>query len=429
MATAAALLSERRIATRMLARGEQGLAEALLQLKGVVFGGRFRFECLIAVGGEGAVFLVTDLEAPGRPHLVGKVPLHPVHRPFDLTADDVRARRRGMRLEAVLLETNGSPWMPSAVGSFQFGNPSLPRRRGGAFAEAEPVLVMERLPGIDLDRWLARAHSRGLSAEIVGDLFDRIAADLLGAVADLRARGFHYADLRPGNLRLLRRPDRHIRLLDAGSLVPVEGDGRFPHVPAYLPPDVFATSSSGQPILPDDRTIAVMAGRTLFEIVTGDRTFPGEATDLAKLVDAPASPAVREVVAGLCSGEFADVASSARALEERGGLTARIPAPLPKPPRVAARPAAAEAESGISFVDEDDGPPTPRAARSSRTAAMAAASKRATPAPAAPAAGGWEAASFLADDVEGLPAAASHVAAPPEPWWRRLLAALRILRR
>ena len=130
---------------------------------------------------------------PGTAKLVGKVPLHPVHRPFELTQQGIRERRVAMRRESVMLATCGSVWMPEEVGHFQFQNPSLDVNRGGAFAEAEPVLLMEKLPGVDLDRWLARVHKRGLPAPILKRTLDRYCVALLQSIADMSDRGFHYA--------------------------------------------------------------------------------------------------------------------------------------------------------------------------------------------------------------------------------------------
>ena len=61
---------ERRVMRRLEARGASGLAKALLRLRGVVAGGRYRLAGLYAVGGEGAqggvalAGLEDDLNAP-----------------------------------------------------------------------------------------------------------------------------------------------------------------------------------------------------------------------------------------------------------------------------------------------------------------------------------------------------------------------------
>ena len=85
---------ERRVIRRLEARGEAGLAHALLRLRGVIAGARYRLVRLYAVGGEGAVFDCDDISDPGGPALVAKVPLHRYHRPARLDSDGVRRMQR-----------------------------------------------------------------------------------------------------------------------------------------------------------------------------------------------------------------------------------------------------------------------------------------------------------------------------------------------
>lgn len=296
---------ERRIARRLEARGERGLAEALLGLKDVAFGGRYRFESLYAVGGEGAVYLVRDQQDRNTPLRVAKVALLPHHKPFELDAHGIRKRRYGLRVEAQYLAGSVSTFLPRHIGTFEFQNPLLDPARGDAFAELEPVLVMEKLPGRDLDVWLARMHHQQMPLATMQRTLDRVAVVLLQALVDLYDRGFFYADLRPANLRMMGRPERRIRLLDAGSLVAIhDRSGRFPHVPAYLPPGAFQAHMAGELILPSADTQAVMAGRTLFEVATGTVPLPGMQVDFGLLPGSQVSPPVQEVVDGLCRGDF-----------------------------------------------------------------------------------------------------------------------------
>ncbi len=297
---------ERRVARRITARGDEGLTEALLQLNGVRAGGRYMLRQLYAVGADGAVYDVKDLKDPSA-KLVAKVALHPYHRPFDLLPDQVRKNRYSLRVESQYLLGDVSPFMPRGVGIFETHNPALDAARGDAFAEPEPVLVMEKLPGFDLDRWLARAHRSSVPRPVLRRTLDRVAVVLLQALTDLRNRGQLFADLRPGNMRMMGRPERRVRMLDAGSLVSVhDKSGRFPHVPAYLPPALFRASQLGQLIVPDDAVQAVMAGRTLFETATGTVPHPGEEVDLSLLAGSNVSSPVGDVIARLCTGEYSD---------------------------------------------------------------------------------------------------------------------------
>lgn len=309
---------ERHLARRLEARGEVGLVEALLGLKGVLVGGRHRIESLYAVGGEGAVYLTRDLRDPNAGGAVAKVALLPLHRPFRLDARAIRRQRDGIRIEARYLHGSGSRFLPTHAGLFEFENPLLDRARGGAFGEPEPLLLMEKLPGRDLDRWLARMHRSGVPRADMRRTLDRVTVVLLQALVDLYDRGFYYADLRPANLRVIGRPERVVRLLDAGSLVTVnDRSGRFPHVPSYLPPALFRERLAGRKITPSAATQAIMAGRTLYEVATGFVPHPGDNVNLSLLKDSNVSPPVAEVIEGLCAGDFVHVRHAYRFLAKR----------------------------------------------------------------------------------------------------------------
>jgi len=309
---------ERHIARRMEARGEDGLVEALLGLKGVVVAGRHRIESLYAIGGEGAVYLTRDLADPDAGYSVAKVALLALHRPFTLEAESIRRQRNSIRIEARYLESSGSRFLPTHCALLEFENPLLDRARCGAFGEPEPFLLMEKLPGRDLDRWLARMHRSGVPRAELRRTLDRVSVVLLQALVDLNDRGYYYADLRPANLRVIGRPERVVRLLDAGSLVSVnDRSGRFPHVPSYLPPALFLRRLAGRTITPSAETQAIMAGRTLYEVATGLVPHPGDSVNLTLLADSNVSPPVAEVIEGLCQGDFADVRHALRYLEKR----------------------------------------------------------------------------------------------------------------
>jgi len=361
---------------RMVGRGEAGLAESLCALKGVIFGRRFVFRSLYAIGGEGAVFDIEDIASPDGAPLVGKVALHPVHRPFELTAEGIRERRIALRRESVMLATCGSVWMPEDVGHYQFINPSFDARRGGVYAEAEPVLLMEKLPGIDLDRWLARVHRRGLPPVILKRTLDRYCVALLQSVADLTSRGFHYADLRPGNIRVIPQPVRRIRLLDAGSIVrDEERDDFFPHVPAYLPPELYRRAEAGERIAVSEPVTAVMAGRSMYEIAVGEPPFPGEVVDASRLAASPVSRAVSDIILALAQGE---VGSVGVALEQ---LTSRAVRRVAQPEHRAKQRMLSAAPASVAAQPTKEGEWQPAAFLHQGDVAMPAAVSRAPAAP------------------------------------------------
>jgi len=328
---------ERRIARRLEARGLAGLGETLARLDGSRFGERFTLERLFAAGAEGAVFLARDeSDPPGAVRCVAKIPLLLYHRPISLDSEGIRRRRAALREEGRQLDESGSQYMPKSRGVHDMMNPLLDAARGGAFGEPEPVLVMERLPGHDLDVWLARMHSSNVDVRMLRRTLDAVAVAVLQGLWDLQERGFYYADLRPGNVRIGGR-DRRARLLDAGSLVlRTDCTGKFPHVPAYLPPDLFHRIRNGvdRPF-PTAAVQAVMAGRTLYEVATGRVPMPGEPVDLPLLWDSRVSRPVADTIDGLCSGSFSDVRQALRYLHKHA--VKRRPTAL-QPVAVAAAP-------------------------------------------------------------------------------------------
>jgi len=319
---------ERRVARRLEARGLAGLGEALSRLSGTRFGDRYRLEILFAAGAEGAVFLARDLSRPeGAPQLVAKIPLLLYHRPITLDSEGIRRRRAALREEARHLAESASPYMPRYLGLYDLPNLLLDPARGEAFGEPEPLLLMERLPGCDLDVWLARMHRSDVDVKLLRRTLDSVTVAVLQGLWDLQERGFYYADLRPGNVRIGGR-DRSTRLLDAGSLV-LRSDcsGRFPHVPAYLPPQLFhhMKLNVDRPF-PTAAVQAVMAGRTLYEVATGDAPMPGEEVDRKLLWDSRVSQPVADTIDGLCSGSFTDVQQALKYLHKRAAK--RVPSRL-----------------------------------------------------------------------------------------------------
>jgi hypothetical protein len=354
---------ERRVARRLEARGLPGLGEALVRVAGTRIGGRWRIDSLYAVGAEGAVYLATDLaDRTARPCVV-KIPVLPFHRPAEVSSALLRHRRDALLTEAANLGASRSPYMPARLALCEFRNPLLDARRGGAFAQPDPALVMERLPGHDVDLWLARIHGSDLPRALLRGHLDRVVVVLLQALHDLQERGFLYADLRPGNLRVIGRPERRVRLLDAGSLV-AAGDesGRFPHVPHYLPPALFERRyTSDLPIVPTPAVQAVMAGRTLFEIATGVVPVPGAPTDPKSIVGSGVSATVADVVDGLASGSFSSVVPAIRYLSRRA--TRRVAAAVPHAAPATPAPAAAPPPSAVAPAPAASSPPAPARSR------------------------------------------------------------------
>jgi serine/threonine protein kinase len=308
---------ELKIARRLDARGQRGLFECLVRLRGARMRERFELHELRAVGGEGAIFTVVDRANPSS-RLLGKLPIVPWHRPIELTSKVLRTAREIVEQEARILTVVGCPYLPHCEGLQQLDNPLVETERGGEFARPEPCLVMERIGGQDLDTWLCRVHRGELEARRLRATLDRVVVGVLQALTDLERRGWVYADLRPGNLRVVGRPRRRIRLIDAGGVVPADGSGkRFPHVPSYLPPEVFWDEQKGRVIVATRALHAAMAGRALYEVATGAAPQAAKEIDSERMAESRVSPAVAQVIEALARGGHPDCGSGLQALADR----------------------------------------------------------------------------------------------------------------
>src|SRR5213078_3538214 len=103
--------------------------------------------------------------------------------------EGIRRRRAALREEGRHLADSASAYMPKTYGVYDMQNPLLDAARGGAFAEAEPALVMERLPGFDLDVWLARMHRTEVDVRLLRRTLDAVTVAVLQGLWDLQERG------------------------------------------------------------------------------------------------------------------------------------------------------------------------------------------------------------------------------------------------
>ncbi len=327
---------ERRVCRRAAAAGSPGLGEDLCRLDGALMGGRFAIDSLRAVGNETAVYLARDLFAPGVPRCIVKVAIP------RLEGEDFEAlrRRRGLlAAEADHLAAAECPVLSRCLGLF--GGPV--DAGDGPDAPDEPVLALEHLPGFDLDRWLARVHASRIPKPLLRRRLDEIAVVLLESLAHLSARGLFLADLRPGRLRVHGRGRTGVRLVGGATMLRVDAaQNGFRHVAAYLPPELFRASREGQAIAATPHVLAVMAGRTLYEIATGRVPMPGEPVPTAILYGENLSPAVAETVDRLCRGAFADVGEAVAYLSKRFTLPQVTPRARYEPaPRISSAAGAA----------------------------------------------------------------------------------------
>jgi len=183
--------------------------------KGTRLKDRYRLERLLGRGGMASVWLASD-EVLERPVAVKVL--------SDTIASDPEflARfRREARIAAGLSH-------PNLIGVYDYGDGD---------GEERPYLVMEYVPGDNL------AERRSRNAEID---CERLARELLGALAHIHAAGIVHRDVKPQNV--LIAADRSAKLIDFGIALPKDATaltstGNLLGTARYIAPEVM----SGEP--------------------------------------------------------------------------------------------------------------------------------------------------------------------------------------
>jgi len=211
---------------------------------GSIVAGRFEIERLAKEGGMGAVYRARDRGAGGR--VVALKLLR--HQGPEEALRFVR--------EAELLAHIPHPGVVEYVAH-------------GADEEGFLFLAMEWLEGEDLDQFLGRT-SIGI-AEAIG-----IARAVAEVLAVAHAKGIVHRDLKPGNVFLVERDVRRVKVLDFGiarllGATLGTGTGMILGTPAYMPPEQARAQRDIDP-----RADVYALGCVLFECLTGRPPFTGD---------------------------------------------------------------------------------------------------------------------------------------------------------
>lgn len=210
---------------------------------GVTFGGRYKLESRIAIGGMGEVWNATDL-------VIGRTVAIKILKDEYLGDPNFLERFRSEARHAALVNHEG------IANVFDYGEED-----GSAF------LVMELVPGEALSTMLEREHV--LSTDKVLDITAQTALALQAA----HAAGLVHRDIKPGNL--LITPDGRVKITDFGiariaDQVPLTATGQVMGTVQYLSPE----QASGHAASPT--TDIYSLGIVAYECLAGKRPFTGE---------------------------------------------------------------------------------------------------------------------------------------------------------
>lgn len=175
-----------------------------------------------------------------------------------LRADAVDAKEKAVLLERFQKEAKAAGRMnhPNIVQIYEYGE------------DADQVYIaMEIVQGVELRDYLEEGSK--FSMESIVSMMQ----ELLEALGFAHKHGVVHRDIKPGNIVVL--PDGHIKIMDFG-IARLESStltqaGTILGTPSYMSPEQFM----GQRV--DGRSDLFSAGVILYELLTGEKAFPGNA--------------------------------------------------------------------------------------------------------------------------------------------------------
>ncbi len=317
------LQRELMVRVKLEARGQFGLYERLLSMKGVCLVGTYVIRHLVDVGGQGILYLAEDRYHPGTEVLI-KMPFLPHHRPAYLDPSQIELARIGVLWEAYVLVRFRGTILPELYDFWYGMNPLYDPAWGKKITDNEPYLAMELISGLSLEDVIARLHTGIVQHELLEQVTWNVMYQVICLCETLwEDGGFLYTDLRPQNILLAGPNDRRgstgwrrtfrkletppppskadtpVRVIDAGSVIRRRNASQdFPYHPAYSPPAFGRTGQEGSKDMPMPCpyfTIYTLC-KTLVQVLTNHEPLPGRDPDLEEPILKHYSPALLGVL-------------------------------------------------------------------------------------------------------------------------------------
>ena len=206
--------------------------------------GRYVVENLVGIGGMGQIFKAHDPDI-GRPVAIKLISTELMSGAA--RADYIKRFRREAQAAARCAH-------PNIVAIYDF-----------ALHEGQPFIAMEFVYGASLRQALDAAPVMAVPDAV------RIMLQVLDALASAHDQGVIHQDVKPANIMLT--PDMRVKVADFGICRFVDAEVTVTTssmgTPNYMSPE----QCRGAPV--DSRSDRFAAGATLFEMVAGERAFPG----------------------------------------------------------------------------------------------------------------------------------------------------------
>jgi len=163
----------------------------------------------------------------------------------------------------------------------------------GVLATGEAYLVMEHLDGLDFKQRIGQVGKHDV-ATAVG-----YALQACEGLSEAHARGLVHRDIKPANLFLAKRPDGTdcVKVLDFGLAKVVNGDRRESVTETGVVVATVQYASPEQLVSSRDVSSATdqfSLALVLYELICGERAFPGMMSDAANAILSGRIPDIRE---------------------------------------------------------------------------------------------------------------------------------------
>jgi len=261
------------------------MLEPLVSMQGLQLGGKYELCYPYDVGGQGILFMARPLGVV-ECNVLAKMPALEYHRPpAYMTSEAIATARQRIEHEAAILCRFQNTILPTYYDLVYGPNPLHAPEWGAEITQHEVYLIMEFIQGRGLEQVTGEMHYAGdcdyrqlehlalVVAESILDLCDTLYEN---------GTGFLYSDIRPANV-LLTEGERPVRMIDAGSIIPVrpihDVNLEIPFSESYVPVDVYESYQLSRPVWPDCRFVVCTLGRTLYQVATNRIPLPGDELD------------------------------------------------------------------------------------------------------------------------------------------------------
>jgi hypothetical protein len=237
--------------------------------------------------------------------------LLPYHRATYITAEDISRARRRLEREAGYLQRFQRSILPTYYDLIYDTNPLIALAHGEDITQREPFLVLEFLEGLILQQVTRSLHLADhppySSLEWLAWQVGSAAASFSLALSQEELPHL-YADFTASNIFLTWNPQQPVRLLDAGSFIPLHDDPAIlpPFTWAYTSPDYYEAYDKGQRLWPTPPSVIYTLGKVLWQLLTGQQLVSGKDPDLSLPLLSQYSSALQEIMAKMLHNVYDD---------------------------------------------------------------------------------------------------------------------------